>query len=220
MKIILLAGLVGYLGITGLVWLAQESLMFYPRDAVPVPPAPPGWRIEEVAFTTRDGIVLKGVLARPAADKPPLVIYFGGNAEEVTSFATSAPQAYGERAVLLVNYRGYGASGGRPGEPALISDALEIFDWAQKRDDIDRERIAVHGRSLGSGVAVQVAAAKPARCVVLTSPFASALDVAKEVYPCLPVSCSCATPSIRRAAPKCARPRVLRRSTRRFEHHS
>lgn len=188
MKLILLAGLVGYLGITGLVWLAQDSMLFYPRAAVPVPPAPAGWRIEEVAFTTRDGTVLAGVLARPAADKTALVIYYGGNAEEVTSFAPSAPQAYGERAVLLMNYRGYGASGGRPGETALVSDALEIFDWAARRDDIDRDRIAVHGRSLGSGVAVQVAAAKPARCVVLTSPFARLIEVAQEVYPWLPVS--------------------------------
>ena len=46
----------------------------------------------------------------------------------------------------------------------------------------------MHGRSLGTGVAVQVAAAKPVRCVVLTSPFTSALDVAKEIYPWLPVS--------------------------------
>jgi len=188
LKLILLVGFVGYLGVAGLVWLAQESLMFYPRAAVPLPSAPPGWRIEEVSFKASDGTVLAGVLARPAAEKAALVIYYGGNAEEVTSFAPTAPQTYGERAVLLVNYRGYGASGGRPGERALVSDALELFDWAARRDDIDRDRIAVHGRSLGSGVAVQVAAARPARCVVLTSPFASALEVAKEVYPWLPIS--------------------------------
>src|SRR5258708_2882025 len=108
--------------------------------------------------------------------------------EEVAAFAPFAPQSYGERAVLLVNYRGYGSSGGRPSESHLVSDALEIFDWAAARADLDRDRIAVHGRSLGTGVAVQVAAAKPVRCVVLTSPFTSALDVAKEIYPSLPVS--------------------------------
>ena len=70
---------------------------------------------------------------------------------------------------------------------ALVSDAAEIYDWAARRADIDPARIALHGRSLGTGVAVQLAAARPARCVILTSPFASALDVAKEVYPWLPV---------------------------------
>jgi len=188
LKLILLSGLVIYLGVVGAVWLLQERLMFYPRAAGPTPPAPPGWRIEEVAFTTRDGTALAGVLVRPSTGKPPLVIYFGGNAEEVTAFASLAPETYGERAVLLVNYRGYGSSGGRPSESHLVSDALELFDWAAAHADLDRERTAVHGRSLGTGVAVQVAAAKPVRCVVLTSPFTSALDVAKEIYPWLPVS--------------------------------
>jgi len=188
LKLILLSGLVVYLGVVAAVWLMQERLMFYPRPAGPTPPAPPGWRIEEVAFTTRDGTPLAGVLARPAVDRPALVLYYGGNAEEVTAFASIAPQTYGERAVLLMNYRGYGSSGGSPSETSLVSDALELFDWAAARGDLDRDRIAVHGRSLGSGVAVQVAAAKPARCVVLTSPFTSALDVAKEIYPWLPVS--------------------------------
>jgi fermentation-respiration switch protein FrsA (DUF1100 family) len=177
-----------YLGVAALIWLAQERLLFYPRAGVPRPDAPPGWRIEDVSLGMRDGTVLAGVLVMPPVERPPLVIYHGGNAEEVTSFAPDAPQTYGSRAVLLVNYRGYGYSKGKPGEAALVSDAVEIFDWAARRPDIDGKRIAIHGRSLGTGVAVQLVAARPARCVVLTSPFASARDVAKEVYPWLPVS--------------------------------
>ena len=182
------AAAVGYLGVTALVWLMQEKLLFYPQAAIPRPAAPPGWRIEDVSLQTRDGKRLAGVLALPPAPRPPLVIYFGGNAQEATSFAPSAPAVYGERAVLLVNYRGYGESEGRPGEAALVSDGIEIFDWATRRPDIDASRIALHGASLGTGVAVQVAARRPARCVVLTSPFASALDVAREMYPWLPVA--------------------------------
>ncbi len=188
MKFLLIAAVVGYLGVTVLVWLAQESLLFYPQAAAPRPVAPPGWRLEDVALRTRDGKQLAGVLALPPAARPGLVIYFGGNAQEVTSFAPSVHSAYGERAVLLVNYRGYGASEGRPGEGALVGDGIEIFDWAARRADIDPSRIALHGVSLGSGVAVQVAAARPARCVVLTSPFASALDIAREMYWWLPVA--------------------------------
>jgi fermentation-respiration switch protein FrsA (DUF1100 family) len=90
--------------------------------------------------------------------------------------------------VLLVNYRGYGRSAGRPGEKALVADGIELYDWAARRADIDAQRIAVHGRSLGTGIAVQVAAARPARCVVLTSPYASLVEVASEVYPWLPVA--------------------------------
>jgi fermentation-respiration switch protein FrsA (DUF1100 family) len=188
LKSLLLAALLGYVGVAGLAWLAQDSLMFYPRPAGPRPLPPPGWRIEDVSFTTRDGTVLAGVLVLPPGAHPALVIYFGGNAEEVTEYAPDVADNYGERAVLLVNFRGYGASGGKPGEPALVADGIELFDWARQRADLDGTRIAVHGRSLGTGVAVQMAAARPVRCVILTSPFGSALDVARDIYPWLPVS--------------------------------
>jgi fermentation-respiration switch protein FrsA (DUF1100 family) len=146
-------------------------------------------KLEDVTIPMRDGTPLAGLLAIPeGVARPALVIYFGGNAEEVTAYAAEAPALYGPRAALFGNYRGYGASKGRPGEAALVADGAEIFDWAARRTDIDASRIALHGRSLGTGVAVQVAAARPARCVVLTSPFASALDVARELYPWLPVA--------------------------------
>ena len=161
--------------------------MFYPQPVTGAVAAPAGWRTEEVALRTRDGTVIAGVLLLPPVARPPLVIYHGGNAEEVTSFAAEAPATYGDRAVLLVNYRGYGRSEGKPAEKSLVEDAVELYDWAARRPDIDGERIALHGRSLGTGVAVQLAAARPVRCILLTSPFASALDVAREIYPWLPV---------------------------------
>lgn len=188
-KLLAVAVLLGYLGLAALIWLSQERLMFMPHRAFAPASAPPGWRLEVVRVTGRDGTRLAGVLARPPGEgRLPLVIYYGGNAEEVTAYAAAVAESYGPRAVLLVNYRGYGESQGSPGEKALVSDALEIFDWAAARADVDPARIALHGRSLGSGVAVQVAAGRPARCVVLTSPFASALAVARAVYPWLPVA--------------------------------
>jgi fermentation-respiration switch protein FrsA (DUF1100 family) len=186
--VVLVAVAIVYVGIVGVIWLAQESMMFYPQPALPKPAAPAGWRLEDVSIKARDGTKLAGLLAVPDAPKAPLVIYFGGNAEEVTAYAGEAQALYGPRAVLFVNYRGYGASEGRPGEASLVSDAAEVYDWAARRTDIDPSRIALHGRSLGTGVAVQLAAARPAQCVVLTSPFGSALEVAKEFYPWLPVS--------------------------------
>jgi len=180
-------GLAAYLGIALLVWLAQERLMFYPQGAPRSVVAPPGWSIEDVALRTRDGTALAGVLVKPPVERPALVIYHGGNAEEVTSSAPEAAITYGNRAVLLVNYRGYGRSEGKASEKLLVQDATELFDWATRRADLDAGRIALHGRSLGTGVAVQLAAARPARCVVLTSPFSSARAVAAEIYPWLPV---------------------------------
>ena len=158
-----------------------------PQPAFGAPSAPRGWSVEKVAITAGDGTSLSGVLAKPPIANPALVIYFGGNAEEATSQAVEANR-YGERAVLLMNYRGYGDSGGKPGEQALVSDAIELYDWAAHRTDLDVARIAVHGRSLGSGVAVQLAAARPVKAMLLTSPFDSLFAVAGAHYPWLPTS--------------------------------
>lgn len=187
-ELLLIAAAAGYIGVAGLVWIFQERLLFYPRAVLERAAPPPGWRLEPVRIAMKDGTHLAGVLVAPPAARPPLVIYFGGNAEEVTSFASAAAATYGDRAVLLVNYRGYGDSEGSPGEKALVSDGAELFDWASRRADLDAGRIAIHGRSLGGGVAVQVAAARAPRCVVLTSPFASAREVAQAHYPWLPVA--------------------------------
>ena len=184
--LLVLAG--AYVALAALVWAMQERLMFYPSGVISAPRAPDGWSVEAVQIPVEDGVVLAGVLVRPPVERPPVVLYFGGNAEEVTAYAGEVATWYGERAVLLVNYRGYGASGGRPGERAIVADGVRLFDWLRTRADLDGDRIAIHGRSLGSGAAVQVAAQRPPRCLVLTSPFDSALAVASAIYSWLPVS--------------------------------
>ncbi|QJR16924.1 alpha/beta hydrolase [Usitatibacter palustris] len=187
LKSLALTAAAGYLGVAGLLWFAQESLLFHPQPLYGKPRPPPGWILEEVRFTTQDGTKLAGVLLKPATSGPhPLLISYGGNAEELTASAPAADQ-FGARAMLLVNYRGYGESEGKPGEAALLGDAIELYDWAAKRTDIDASRIAVHGRSLGTGVAVHVAAKRSVKCVVLTSAYDSIREVAKAHYPWFPI---------------------------------
>ena len=70
---------------------------------------------------------------------------------------------------MFVNYRGYGGSTGAPSEKALVSDALAVWDWARA----EHSEVAVVGRSLGSSVAVQLAAARSVSLVVLVTPFDS-----------------------------------------------
>jgi len=165
----------------------QERLIFIGAASAGAARAPEGARIDDVEFRARDGALLRGVLVIPESAPSALVIYFGGNAEEVTQRAAEVAHVYGPAAVLLMNYRGYGRSEGQASETALFSDALELYDWATRQPGIDASRVVLHGRSLGTGVAVAVAAARPVRGVVLTSPFASARDVAVEAYPWLPV---------------------------------
>ncbi len=90
--------------------------------------------------------------------------------------------------LLAVNYRGYGGNPGSPGERALLADALVLYDWAAARTEVDPERIVVIGRSLGSGVAVHLAAERRLAGVVLVTPFDSLRAVAQGIYPFVPVS--------------------------------
>ena len=115
------------------------------------------------------------------------MIYFGGNAEEVSGQVFDAPEL-APWSVATFNYRGYGLSEGRPGQAALTADALAIFDQLAGRDDIDAERIVVLGRSLGTGVAVHLAANRPLQAVMLVSPFDSLRSIAQKEYPFVPVS--------------------------------
>jgi pimeloyl-ACP methyl ester carboxylesterase len=181
-----LAGCVA-LGFPVLIYFFQERLIFFPQPLTQDPlKANPGAAIEEVSLVTADQVRLHGwlVKAAPTQTPAPLLIYFGGNAEEVSWLASTAGE-YAGWSLLMFNYRGYGRSEGKPGEAELFADALQIYDYAAKR--AGASRIAVMGRSLGSGVAVYLAARRPVAGVILVSPYDSIESVAKGVYPFLPI---------------------------------
>jgi len=185
-----LAGCVA-LGLPLLIYFLQERLLFFPQPLTQDPlKANTGAAIEEVSLTAQDGVRLHGWLvkapATPGATQTPapLLIYFGGNAEEV-SWLASTGDRYSGWSLLMFNYRGYGRSEGTPGEVAFFADALQIYDYALERAEAGR--IAVMGRSLGSGVAVYLATRRPVAGVVLVSPYDSIESVARGVYPYLPI---------------------------------
>lgn len=181
--VIILLGLV--VGVPLIAWILQEKLLFFPqpRQARLVARS----NVEDVTITSADGARLRGWIAKGGTAPAPLVIYFGGNAEEVSWLISMADRLAGW-SLLLVNYRGYGDSEGRPSEQKLFEDALLIYDYAKRRTDVSPDRIVAMGRSLGSGVAVHLAANRPLRGVVLVSPYDSMVEVAKHHYPFLPVS--------------------------------
>lgn len=171
--------------VLGGFYLGQHRLIFFPQPLTAPPRVPPD--VEEILHTAADGTRLHGWLAKSGRPRAPLLIYFGGNAEEVSWLLRMRPHFDGW-SMLLINYRGYGLSAGSPGEAALLADALEIFDLAAARPDVNARHIAVMGRSLGSGVAVHVAARRPVAGVVLVSPYDSLGAVARRHYPFLPIS--------------------------------
>ena len=188
---LLLIGLAIYVGLCAVLYLLQEQLIFLSppladsdRHTVRLLPG-----TTEIRLAAYDGTELHGWLRHTAKEAQPrgLVIYFGGNAEEVSGQMRDAPMLE-PWSFAAVNYRGFGASQGRPSEAALATDALAIHDWLAKREDIDPDHIVVFGRSLGSGVAVRLAAVRPVRAVVLVSPFDSLRSIAEKQYPIFPVS--------------------------------
>ena len=161
----------------------QDSLLYYPvARSGPLPPPPNGYTIEPLAFAREEGIALRGWLVKPADTIAPLLVYFAGNAEEVSWLIAMAHRFEG-RAIVLVNYRGYGESTGRPSEAALLADAVAVYDTLVARSDVNGTQTAVMGRSLGSGVAVHVAAHRAVDRVVLVSPYDSIAAVGAAHFP-------------------------------------
>lgn len=115
------------------------------------------------------------------------MLYFGGNAEEV-SWMIEAVQADAPGASwMLMDYRGYGQSAGAPSEKALVADAIALYDHAVKQLGTDPAQVYAFGRSLGSGVAVALAAERPLAGLILVTPFDSLAAVAKRYYWYLPI---------------------------------
>jgi pimeloyl-ACP methyl ester carboxylesterase len=173
-----------------LVYVAQARLIFYPRPlnesaARTLQRTFP--RSEGFELATDDGALLHGWMVRgPAQGSWPLIIYYGGNAEEI-SWLLPEFSRMPDWAALLVNYRGYGLSQGRPSEAALYRDALAIYDHSLRRAEVDRHRVVLIGRSLGTGIATYVASQRTVAGVVLISPYDSLAAVARDAYPFLPV---------------------------------
>jgi uncharacterized protein len=166
-----------------LAYAFQERLLFFPQALSEARRADVRQRypsVEEV-FIESEQHKLHAWHVKAGPDAP-LVVYFGGNAEEVSWMVEASAQVPGV-SWLLTDYRGYGLSGGAPGEAALVADALAWYDKFAP----SAKRVFVFGRSLGSGVAVQLAAARPVQAVVLVTPYDSIAAVAKRHYWYLPV---------------------------------
>jgi pimeloyl-ACP methyl ester carboxylesterase len=144
-----------YVGFCALLFTFQRSFLYFPQPA-----------------SIRDGATLLTlpvtnarvvVSARPKTGNRA-VLYFGGNAEDVSRSLSDFSEAFPDASLYLLHYRGYGGSSGRPSQNALFADAL-LFDLVRARHpDSD-----VIGRSLGSGVAVYVASQRTVSRLVLSS---------------------------------------------------
>jgi pimeloyl-ACP methyl ester carboxylesterase len=164
-----------YAGLVALMYSKQRSLLFYPQFTRH-PPVASDFQFDH------DGATLRGWVVNPGRRRA--LLYFGGNGEDVSLNRDDALDWTPDHTVYLVSYRGYGHSDGEPSEAALAADAIALFDLVART----HEEVDVLGRSLGSGVAVHVAAVRPVRRLALVTPFDSVLRVGQGHYPWVPLA--------------------------------
>jgi fermentation-respiration switch protein FrsA (DUF1100 family) len=187
LRTLLLIGVAIYLALVAVMYFAQRSLMYFPEARRTAPTQAGLPEAEEVVLDTADGERVIVWHIPPRGDQP-VVLYFHGNGGalryRVDRYRALTQDGTG---LVLLSYRGYGGSSGRPSEDGLIEDARAAYAFAAAR----YPRLVIWGESLGSGVAVAIAAEKAAEKkvarVVLEAPFASAVSVAASVYPFVPV---------------------------------
>ena len=185
LKWLLLFFLAGYVALVALLYLTQRSLMYFPDPRRLNPAAAGLQQAEEVMLQSADGVRVSAWHV-PARENMPVVIYFQGNGGGLNLRAERFRKLTADGTGLVaLNYRGYGGSGGKPSEAGIILDAKAAYDFAAERYGADR--IVLWGESLGTGVAVALAAEQPVARVILESPYSSIADVAASLYWFVPV---------------------------------
>ncbi|MEI8227006.1 MAG: alpha/beta fold hydrolase [Planctomycetota bacterium] len=170
---LLTIAVVVYAGLCLVFLLFQRSFIYMPTPVTPTHAQ--AFPLEVPGATVR-------ISSRPH-DGPGALVYFGGNAEDVAYTLSELAELFSDRAIYGMHYRGYSGSSGRPAEAALRSDAQALFELVHAR----HPDVIVVGRSLGSSLAIQLAAEEPISRLVLITPFESILSIARRVAPFLPM---------------------------------
>lgn len=168
------SALVCYAALCLALFAFQRSLIYFPQ------PKSFGDAASTMRLAVEDAQL--AITVRPHAGAKAL-IYFGGNAEDVSANLASFSSAFPDYALYLMHYRGFGGSTGKPSEKLLHADATALFDKVRG----EHADIALVGRSLGSGVAIRLATVRSASRLVLVTPYDSIEAIAARQFPYFPV---------------------------------
>ena len=176
-----------YGGVVGGLYAFQRRLLYHPRVTRPPLDDLVTLGVREVELTTRDGLTLFSWYLPPRSGRP-VIAYFHGNggnigyrAERLRRFAR---EGYG---VLLAEYRGYGGNPGAPSEAGLFADGEAALDFLDHHA-VGPGEMVLWGESLGSGVAVYLAATREIAALILEAPFTSVAAIAQRRYPFIPAA--------------------------------
>ncbi len=173
--VLLLGVAVAYALVCLMLFVFQRKLIYAPQPrAIQAPES-------TMSLEVGDAQLVVSVIRRPGTKA---VLYFGGNAEDVSLNLPVFEKAFPEHAVYLLHYRGYGGSSGTPTEENNHRDAAALLAKVQAQ----HPQVVLVGRSLGSGVAIRLASEAPVAKLVLITPYDSIANIAAATFPWVPVS--------------------------------
>ncbi len=177
-----------YLGVLLVLLAFENSLVYHATRASVDWQPPPSSEVRDVELTTTDGTRIHGWWY-PKEGADGAVLYLHGNAGNLSHRGGSMAEIRTvlDTSVLLIDYPGYGKSGGSPSEAGCYAAADAAYDWLTKEQKVPPGRVILFGASLGGGVAVDLASRRDHRALVLVKTFTSMPDVAQRLYPWLPV---------------------------------
>ena len=178
-----------YLLLCIVVYFYQGRMVFLahmPGRELTASPAEIGLEFEDVTINTKDGQQIHGWYI-PVADSKGTVLFFHGNAGNI-SHRLESIAVFNRMGVdvLIVDYRGYGQSSGKPSEQGLYADGEAAWTYLTNQRGIDPGRIIIFGRSLGGIVGASVAANRSPGGLIIESSFTSGIDMARQIYWFLP----------------------------------
>jgi uncharacterized protein len=174
-----------FAGLVLLLVASENRLIYFPQAALDSKPSDWNLSFEDFPVRTADGVALAGWWIRGRGET--VLVYFHGNAGNAShrlERVRDLVEILGLD-VVLVDYRGYGGSGGRPSEEGLYADGAAIVEAVETRG-VGLDRIVLFGESLGCAVALETARRRPCRALILEAPFLSIPDMALAVYPFVP----------------------------------
>lgn len=178
---------VSYMAVVAMLYAGQRHMLYHPNDggALAAAGGVPIIDSTRVTLKTRDGEKIAGWYV-PPRDSKPVFLFLHGNGGHLERkkwrWKRIMKKGFG---LFAISYRGFPGSTGSPSETGLIKDATAAYDWLRQKHS--PKDIVIHGQSLGSGVAVMLAAQVNAKALILETPFTAIVDIAAEHYPWIPV---------------------------------
>ncbi len=179
-----------YLLLALLIYLFQDRMVFLsnlPGRAIEASPSDIGLNYEDVSLTTSDNERLHGWYV-PATNPRGTLLFFHGNAGNISHRLDSIKTFHElDLDILIIDYRGYGLSTGKASEKGTYLDAQAAWDYLVDTRGIPADRIIIFGRSLGGAIGTWLGVQNTPAAVIIESSFSSGVDIARRLYPFLPV---------------------------------